>query len=129
MIARAVVVWVSLLALAIVNGALRQAFISRRLGEHLGHVVSTCILCALILVVAWASVRWMGPAGLRASLGIGLVWSTLTVAFELLAGHYLFGTSWADLLTDYNLARGRVWPLVIVTTTFAPALAARARGL
>ena len=44
-------------------------------------------------------------------------------AFELLAGHYLFGNSWGRLLEDYNLLRGRIWVLVLVTTAVAPVLA------
>jgi hypothetical protein len=52
------------------------------------------------------------------------VWLLLTVAFEFLAGHYLFGHAWDRLLADYNLAGGRIWVLVLATTMFAP-LAAR----
>ena len=129
MIARAVVIWVLLVLLAIANGAVRDALISPRLGEQVGHVVSTGILCAVILMVAWASVGWIRPSGTGACLRIGLAWSFLTLGFEFAAGHYLFGTSWAGLLADYNLAKGRVWPLVIVTTGIAPLVAARGRGL
>ena len=129
MILRAVVIWVLLVLLAIANGAVRDALVSPRLGEQAGHVISTGTLCAVILVVAWASVRWVGPIGIGGCLRIGVLWSLLTLGFEFAAGHYLFGTSWASLLADYNLAEGRVWPLVIVTTLVAPLLAARGRGL
>jgi hypothetical protein len=129
MIVRAVVIWVLLVVLAIANGAVRDVLVSPHLGEQVGHVISTGILCAVILVVAWASVRWVGPVGIGACLRIGLLWSVLTLGFEFVAGHYLFGTPWATLLADYNLAKGRVWPLVVVTTTVAPLLAARGRGL
>jgi hypothetical protein len=53
----------------------------------------------------------------------------LTLAFEFGFGHWVAGKSWSDLLRDYNLLEGRVWPLVPVVTTVAPALAARVRGL
>jgi hypothetical protein len=52
---------------------------------------------------------------------IGAVWLALTLAFEFLAGHYLFGSSWERLLADYDLLRGRVWILVLLATLFAPA--------
>ena len=129
MVVRAIVIWVLLVGLAIVNGAVRDALISPRLGGQLGHVVSTGILCAIILAVAWGSIAWIGRPGVRACLGIGLLWAALTVAFEFLGGHYLFGGSWANLLADYNVAKGRIWPLVIVTSAVAPLLAARARGV
>jgi hypothetical protein len=53
----------------------------------------------------------------------------LVLAFEFLAGHYLFGTPWSELLADYNVMRGRIWPLVLVTTFVAPYLAGRMRGM
>jgi hypothetical protein len=46
----------------------------------------------------------------------------MTVAFELLAGHYLFGNTWERLLADYNVLRGRIWVLVLITTFLAPRL-------
>jgi len=41
---------------------------------------------------------------------------TLTVAFEFLAGHYVFGTPWHQLVADYNIFRGRIWVLVLITS-------------
>jgi hypothetical protein len=52
----------------------------------------------------------------------------LTLAFEFLAGHYLFGHPWATLLADYNLARGRIWLLVLVATLLGPVLAYAVRS-
>jgi len=55
---------------------------------------------------------------------IGILWILMTVAFEFLAGHYLFGTSWEKIIADYNIARGRIWILVLVATLISPILAA-----
>lgn len=44
----------------------------------------------------------------------------LTLGFEFLAGHYLFGSSWEKLLADYNVARGRIWLLIPIVTLLAP---------
>jgi hypothetical protein len=53
----------------------------------------------------------------------------LTLAFEFLAGHYLFGNPWSRLLEDYDVFRGRIWILVLITTAVAPRLCARMRGI
>ena len=50
-------------------------------------------------------------------------WLGLTVAFEFLGGHYLFGDSWERLLAAYNVAQGQVWVLVLIATLLAPVLA------
>jgi len=103
-----------------VNGGMRQAFVSPRLGERAGHIVSTLILCFLIALVAWLVIGWIAPVAWRHALLIGLVWLALTLAFEFLAGHYLFGNPWAKILADYNVFRGRIWLLVLATCVAAP---------
>jgi len=128
MILKASLIWVLLLLLAILNGAARNALITPRLGEQAGHIISTLILSLAILAVAWASIGWINPNGRRNALLIGATWVMLTGAFEFLAGHYLFGNSWEKLFADYNIAQGRIWVLVLITSFVAPLLATWARG-
>ena len=71
----------------------------------------------------------MAPRTAREACAIGGIWVTLTLAFEFLAGHYLFGHPWRRLLEDYDLAAGRIWILVLMTTAAAPWLMARWRAL
>jgi hypothetical protein len=54
---------------------------------------------------------------------LGVLWVGLTLAFEFLAGHFLFRVPWSRLAADYNVARGRIWMLVLVATLVAPTLA------
>jgi len=126
-ILKSLIVWFALMILAILNGITRNAIIEPRIGEQPAHVASTIILCVLVLVVAWATNRWIAPGSMRAAFGIGLLWLALTLAFEFLAGHYAFGHTWEKLIADYDLTHGRVWILVLVTTLIAPALAERLR--
>jgi membrane-anchored protein YejM (alkaline phosphatase superfamily) len=123
MIFKATFIWVLLLGLAVLNGTAREFVFAPRWGAQAAHVASTLILCAAIFVVALLFTRWMAPKSRRGALLIGAVWLALTLAFEFLAGHYLFGSSWERLFADYNLLRGRVWILVLVATLFAPAFA------
>ena len=127
MFIKAVAVWFSFAALAIMNGALRDMVISRWAGEQGGHVISTFLLCILIFAVTWLTIDWIGPLSGTDTLLIGALWLGMTLAFEFMAGHYLFKTPWEKLLADYNLARGRIWPLVLVTTLLAPWLARLSR--
>jgi hypothetical protein len=127
MLIRAAAVWFSLAALAITNGALRDLVLTRRLGAQGSHIVSTLVLCSLIFAVTWLTIDWIGPHSDAEAFLIGALWLGMTLAFEFLAGHYLFKTSWDRLLADYNLARGRIWPLVLVVTLLAPWLAGLGR--
>ncbi len=125
MLLRALTVWLLLMFAAIANGGVRNALLAPRLSDTAAHAVSTVMLCVWIALVTWASIGWMRPPTVRAAAGIGILWLCLTLAFEFLAGHYVFGQSWDRLLADYNLAQGRIWPLVLVTTAAAPVWAAR----
>ncbi len=127
MLLRATIIWFLLGFLAILNGAVREAFIRPAVGEQAGHVISTLIFCVVILAVAVVSLGWIGPASRRDALAVGIVWVLLAVAFEFLAGHFLFGNSWETLLADYDILRGRVWALVPFTTLLAPLWAYRIR--
>lgn len=129
MLLRALVVWCLLLVAAVANGAFREALLVPRLGNLAGHVVSTLLLCALIVAIAWFTIDWVSPDRIAAALTIGALWLVLTVAFEFGAGHYLLGRPWEILLADYDVLHGRVWPLVLVFTLLAPLVAGWGRGL
>lgn len=120
---RAFAIWLVLLVLAVLNGGAREVLINPRIGEQAGHVVSTIVLCVVIFIVASLALSWIGPRTAKDALWIGLLWVVLTVGFEFLAGHYLFGNSWRTLLADYNLMEGRIWPLVLLAELFSPVIA------
>jgi hypothetical protein len=111
--------------IAVMNGALREVVLTPALGTQWGHVVSTLLLAALILVLAAISGHWIGFQNDSEAVRVGLLWTVLVLAFEFLAGHFLFGRSWEYLLADYNVSAGRVWVLVPIVTLFAPLLSER----
>lgn len=129
MLLRSLAVWLGLVALAVANGSLRTLVLNPRLGERAGHIISTLLLCLLVLAAASLTIRWIGPSSRADLLGVGGFWLALTIAFEFLAGHYLFRNPWSKLLADYNLLQGRIWVLALITTFLAPWLAAWMRGL
>jgi hypothetical protein len=128
MLLRALAVWIGILVLASANGALRDLVMTPRLGDPVARAISTVLLCGLVLLVTWLTLRWIGPCSRTDAIVIGGVWVACTLAFEFLAGHYLFRKPWVELLADYDLRRGRIWIAVLVVTFAAPCLIARVRG-
>jgi hypothetical protein len=126
---RALAVWFAILLGAILNGAFREAWLIPRFGDQLGRALSTIILCGLVFLVTWPTIGWIRPASARDALTVGILWVVLTLAFEFLAGHYAFGKSWAVLLEDYDLRRGRIWIAVLVMVLIAPLWTASMQGL
>ncbi|MFP5258411.1 MAG: hypothetical protein ACLGQH_05240 [Acidobacteriota bacterium] len=120
----ALALWLVQLLAAVALGALRQFLLAPVLGDMFARAVGTLVLCAVIWAIAARFVR-RHPGALGQRLGVGALWCLLTLAFEFLAGHYLFGTPWPTLAADWNMAAGHLWPLVPATCLLAPALAGR----
>jgi uncharacterized membrane protein YGL010W len=123
MMRRALIVWIGLMLLAVLNGVVREALLLPRFGSDSAHLISTLMLGALIVAVAYITLPWLAPASSADAVKIGVAWFVLTLTFEFVAGHYVFGRPWQALLADYDVRSGRVWPLIPLLTLFAPALA------
>ena len=76
----------------------------------------------LLGIVIYLYVRRWPPVSAREAWYIGLFWMALTVAFEFLFFHYVGGHSWEALLANYDMAKGRLWPLILVWVAIAPYL-------
>lgn len=120
---RALAVWLLFLITAIVNGAVRESILRPAFGDKSAHVISTLSLSSLILVGAWLTAPFVRYESTATAWGVGVLWVALTLAFEFLAGRFVFGKAWDTLLADYDVMQGRIWPLVLVVTLFAPVLA------
>ena len=117
---RGAAVWAGILLAANANGALRELVLRPSLGSRAAPVVSTLLLCGAILLLARLSVGWIAPAGAPAAWRVGVLWLFLTLAFEFLAGHYVFGDTWERLVSEYDVTAGRLWVLVPITALIAP---------
>ena len=111
--------WFAFMAIAVAAGALREWLVTPRLGEHAAHQVGTLLVCLLIAAVIVPTIRRLRPTPPQA-LAIGAAWAAMTVAFEIGVFHFIVGHPLSVLLADYDLAAGRLWPLVLVTELVTP---------
>jgi hypothetical protein len=119
--------WMPMVLIAIANGALRELWYRKHVGELHAHQISTVFAILLFAVYISAIVRIWPPRSPRHAFTVGLMWLGLTLAFEFLFGHYVSGLSPSDLLHDYNLLVGRIWVLIPIWITVAPSLFCRLR--
>ena len=116
----AAAVWLAMLAAMTVNGLVRGVLLVPQLGEHHARQVSSLLGACIVFTLAGVFVMRL-PDPRRAPLWrVGAFWGLLTLAFELGFGHFASGLPWSELLADYDLAAGRLWPLVLATTVVAP---------
>jgi len=126
---KAAAFWLGILALAILNGALREKALVPALGGVAAQVASGVILSACIFLVAFAAAPWYGPLASRQWLLVGALWLLLTLVFEFSFGRLAQHKTWPELLEAYAFKGGNIWPLVLVAVFISPWLAARVRGL
>jgi hypothetical protein len=119
--------WVGGAGIGVANGVLRELTYGRRLSEPVAHQVSTATaIGAFAVYFAALQRRW--PLRSRSeALGVGCAWVVMTVAFEFGFGRLVDKKPWPELLHDYNLARGRTWPLVLAWLAVGPEVTRRAR--
>ena len=112
--------WLAILAAMTVNGLLRGVVLVPQLGEHHARQVSSILGACIVLTLAGVFVMRL-PDPRRAPLWrVGALWGLLTLAFEFGFGHFVSGLAWSELIADYDIAAGRLWPLVLSATILAP---------
>ena len=120
--ARAAADWLLVLALAIANGALREAVLVPLAGATGARFASGVLLIACILAVAAWRVPRLGASTPAVLWRVGALWLALTLAFEFAFGALVQRKSANELLAPYAFAGGDLWPLVLVATFVGPRL-------
>lgn len=120
--ARYVFLWFPMLAIAVVNGLIRDLTYQRFIGELAGHQVSTAIGIILFGIYIRFVIRRWPPSSIPAAAGVGVLWLVLTLAFEFLFFHYVAGHSWQRLCEAYHIHEGRVWILLLLWILIAPVI-------
>jgi hypothetical protein len=115
-------VWFVFMFTGIINGTFRVGVLEVSLREYPAHVISTLLLCVALLVEISLFLELVGDYSQGWFIALGLMWTGLTILFEFGFGRAM-GRPWAMLLENYDLTKGRVWPLVLVVLFLTPVLA------
>ena len=125
---KALAVWLLLIVAEAVHGALREAFLKKRLGDMRARQVTVFSGAAIIFAITLLTLGWFGDPSRSALLGIGALWVVLTVAFELAFGRWAMGLPWKRLGEDFDLRRGGLLPIGLVLMLVSPLLASIVRS-
>jgi hypothetical protein len=119
-----ILAWAVLPFAAVANGALRDLTYGKRMGEAASHSLAVAPLAAVVRTWAGLLARRWPLRSRRSAVGVGLAWLGLTLAFEFGLGRAR-GMSADAMLADYDVRRGRLWPLALLAVAAAPLLAYR----
>ena len=114
-------VWFVFLVVAFTLGTVRELVVTPLTGEDGAHIVGTLAVVAAFLGIMLIFVQRVRDDCTSGDFWlIGLLWLAMTVCFEFLFFHFVGGKPWDELLADYNVAQGRIWILVLLTTLLGP---------
>jgi len=120
--------WIPMVFIAVANGIARDKGYKRHMSELRAHQLSTLIAIVVFTVYAWGLGR-LWPLATRAdAAAVGAIWLVLTLAFEVVFGHYVAKFTWRRLRMDYNLFKGRVWLVFLLWLAALPYVVFRLRA-
>jgi hypothetical protein len=115
-------VWLLLAFLMSANGIFRETVLKSQLGPRPADVLSAALGITMILFVTAIGFRPLSGAPLDRLVVVSVLLVGLTVGFEFLVGRTVDHKSWAELLGNYAIWRGRLWPTVLVVIALTPFL-------
>jgi hypothetical protein len=114
--------WVLILPAMIANGILRELALKRVTTPMGAELLSALFGIVIIVAITGVLLRPLAGASVPKLLTASAWLVGLTVAFELLFGHYVDGKRWAELAANYEFWNGRPWLAVLATLAFTPFL-------
>lgn len=124
---RSLAIWFVLIVAEIVHGILRAIILVPMVGEFRSNQIGVFTGSAIIVVIAYFTIRWIGARRPNELLLVGLIWLVLTVAFEVLFGRFVVGLTWERIASDYNMLNGGLMPLGLLCLFFSPMIASKLR--
>lgn len=126
MVRRAALTWAAMIPVAIFNGTFRELALKPVLGDQTARQASVVTASLAFLVLVYLLMReYVVDETDRRLLEVGIAWLAATIVFEFGFGHFVDGKGWGELLHDYNISAGRLWPVFLGVEVCAPLLVKR----
>ena len=123
-LARAIGIWLTLVAVESIHGVMRRLFLEPQLGDLRARQVSVFTGAVLMAFVFWFALKWLGPQTARRWWTFGLLWLALTLAFEIGLGRAT-GMSWDRIGSDFDPRRGGLLAFGMLVILVGPRLLAQ----
>jgi hypothetical protein len=125
---RGLSVWLFIMAIESLLGALRLLFLVPLVGADTADRVGWPFGLILVLFATWALIRWIGFTSTRSLLALGTIWAVLTFFLEIAVG-FLRGFDWPRIMAEIDPTQGRLLIYSLIVMLLTPLVAAKLRGL
>jgi hypothetical protein len=124
-VVKALLIWMLIAVAEVLHGILRVRLLNRRVGDHRARQVAVFSGSAIILLIAWVSVPWIGVNTIGQCVGVGFMWLVLMLAFEIAFGRWVFRASWERIAADFDFRKGGLLSIGMLILLAAPLLVAK----
>jgi hypothetical protein len=115
-----ILMWFLFIPIPIINGFLRESWYKKKVGELGANIVGFFVLSSIFLVYTYLFFKnQISNFHNNEIFLIGSLWLVMTLIFEFGIG-LITGRSWKYMLADYNVLKGRLWPLNLIIIFLAP---------
>lgn len=111
--------WLPMIAIAFINATLREMVFRRLMDTLQAQQLSTLTLMIFCSIYVWLIFPKLLINSAKQAVLLGLMWTLLTIGFEFILGG-VTGKSWQELLHNYDLFAGQLWPLFLLLLFFLP---------
>ena len=129
LVLRCAAIWGVIACLAIVNGIVREVFVTPQLGEITALIVSGLTLSLIVFVVTFVAFGFLGADKTSTCLYIGLQWVLMTLILEVVIGRYIANKSWFEIAQVFDVTRGDLFILVLFTSMLSPYTVSRLKRM
>jgi hypothetical protein len=129
MLPKALLVWTLIAAAEVLHGIARVRWLNPRVGDRRARQIAVFTGSALLFAITWLLVPWLNPTSVGQCLGVGGLWFTLMLTFEVAFGRLVFRASWQRIAADFDFRQGGLLAIGMAVLFLAPLLAAKLRGL
>lgn len=121
-------IWFVLVIIAIVNAVIREKILEPLIGSA-ALPASGLLLSLFIFTAAFLCVPFLGSSSGTGYIAVGVAWFGLTLAFEMLFGHFVIGKSWQAIIGVFNIMKGDLFSVALLTCLVSPWVSAKLRNL
>lgn len=102
------------------NGVFREMVLKRSLSAQSADIASAAVGAVIILLLTRFFFRPLAGAATRTLLFVSVALVAVTVIFEFTIGRLVDRKSWSELLGNYAIWRGHVWPVILLLIALTP---------
>lgn len=125
---KASAIWIIIVLLAIGNGIFRESILVPAMGQNAALPISGISLSCIVFIVTYLAFPFFAKQNTQAYFLIGLQWVLMTLLFEFVFGHYVIGKPWPIIFQVFNIMKGDLFVIVLLTCLISPPIVAKIKS-